>query len=462
MNFVRKIATIALFLTFSIRPTQAGNEHEHLQYLPSYLDLEAASNGTIGDIQAIDIFSDKRPLAQKVDLSRFNKKQINYLIENGSLRMLSEYLATGYPEQTSDDILRGFFEITEFHPNKLDSYLASTNIRNKLFINQEKLIEASVSKYLEKAIKSESIKSIFSVPSFMMEKKKTMANLQKLYSMKDCQTQFFLSIPRGQLYGGSNAGNLDYNLDLLSKNFNEPWMSGIDISGSILESNDLANGADIDKNMKKTLEGNLKKIFRISGENKMPIRIHAYERANAGSFYNTFWKTLENCKQVDCAPPIIRIGHINALDEDAIKKLRRLSKRKSNPINFLFEANLESNQILHDAKIEDLVKKIEQLHRNDFTVVMGSDGLGILGSDSNFKRSLQKLDDAGMRSKSIERLITDAHRPIPGMKMTPYMEALMKAEEVKLKLEMLGHKQNRLIDKCKIGFNGILRQFKMK
>jgi len=462
MIFVRKFAIFALLLALSIRPSQAGNEHEHLQYLPSYLDLEAGSNGTIGDIQAIDIFSDRRPLAQKVDLSRFNRKQINYLIENGSLRMLSEYIATGYPDQTADDILRGFFEVTEYHPNKLESYLASTNIRNKLFASHEKLIESSVSNYLDKAIKSESIKSIFSVPSFMMEKKKTMANLQKLYSLKDCQSQFFLSIPRGQLYGGSSGGNLEHNLDIWNKNFNEPWMSGIDISGSILESNDLAEGAELDKNMKKTLEGNLKKIFKMSGENQKPIRIHAYERANSGSFYDTFWKTLENCKKVDCAPPIIRIGHINALDEDAIKKLRRLSKRKSNPITFLFEANLESNQILHNAKIEDLVKKIEQLHRNDFTVVMGSDGLGILGSDSDFKRSLQKLDDAGMKSKSIERLITDAHKPIPGTKMTAYMEALMKAEEVKLKLEMLNHKQNRLIDKCKVGFNGILRLLKSK
>ncbi len=120
-------------------------------------------------------------------------------------------------------------------------------------------------------------------------------------------------------------------------------------------------------------------VFETAKRFNLALRIHGFEGQREGEFYDALWsdieKNLESLRE-------LRIGHLSKFTNEDLARLVGISKAKRRELKrkLVFEANVESNVILQDASPQALASTIRQLLRHHYKVVLGTDGIGPLGS----------------------------------------------------------------------------------
>jgi hypothetical protein len=443
MGFIRKLGTFAFLIALTFQSALAGNEHEHLQYLPTLDDIEVAMNGKLGQIPAQDLFSNPSILEKKF-VHLVPAKKLEILVKNSDLSTLCANLSKEIPGSTPRSILIDLFEMGEHSLHNMESYLSSTNIRDILFRKDPEILIKAVQNHVKNAAFYEGNKTLFTIPNYLA-KKKYLYQIKEIYDLKSWEVDFFYSIPRTSLFKDEKFDKeLREGLELIESKA----IKGLDVSSSIREG---THGNGLSESHKSKLEKNIKKIFKVHRQNNAAIRIHAFEAANSGQFYDILWKSLEECKSNGCLPNTIHIGHINALDDASLDRFQKLRKWKPN-LEIVFEANIESNIKTHQADIQDLAKKIEKIHRKGFKVALGSDGRGILGPASKSIETLGALRDAGLKRSSMRMLIDESLIPLDNDPRSLRASDVLMKEREKIRSIVLKEQGIMTWDHCKMEF----------
>lgn len=157
-------------------------------------------------------------------------------------------------------------------------------------------------------------------------------------------------------------------------------IEGLDITSSIFEDN---QEFEMNK-MKKVTAELLINLLNYMSETQQELRIHAFEAANTGTFYDILKQALENHSR----PVRIRIGHINHVTPDWLDLMV-----KNKNLNIRFDVNGASNFWLHSTPAAEILKKIRMIHSYGFKTNLGSDGRGILPGSSYLEQlgTLRKM-----------------------------------------------------------------------
>lgn len=157
-------------------------------------------------------------------------------------------------------------------------------------------------------------------------------------------------------------------------------IDGLDITSSLFEDN---QEFEMDK-MKKVKAELLTNLLDFMSETKQELRIHAFEAANTGPFYDILKFALENHRR----PVRLRIGHINHITPEW---LDLMAKNKN--LDIRFDVNGASNFWLHSTPVAEVLKKIRMIHSYGFKTNLGSDGRGILPGSSYLEQlgTLRKM-----------------------------------------------------------------------
>ncbi len=453
MGFIRKFGTFAFLLILTFHSALAGNDHEHLQYLPRLVDIEAAYDGKLGELPALDLFSNPAHLNDKFG-HLIPPEDLKDMVKDVNLTKLCENISSRIPGTTPQGILESMFEMREMGGDPRRSYLASTTIRDELFRKDPEKIVPAIEHYLKTAKFDEAGRSLFSVPEYLADRK-ILGTLERMYRAKGMNSEYYYSIPRSNVPKNKFDESLSNARSLMGNRNNPPLIYGVDISGSIYESMDKDSFA---KESTEKIKDRIISAFKSSPQFSGTVRIHAFERSNTGKFYDAIWGALRECATRKCLPATLRIGHINMLDQESIDRFQKIHQRsmsrypKYQGMKIRFEANIESNIRIHQAEIKDLVKTIEKIHRAGMTVVLGSDGYGILGESSRFAETLERLRDAGMKRSSLRALIDDSLIPVRGSDdILKNNEKLARVRD-ELRERVFGVKKSSLLDYCNLNF----------
>jgi hypothetical protein len=406
--------------------THAGNEHEHLQYLPNYDDIQSASGNQLGKIKTSELLSkDYREITSRFGPINLSEEEFLKLRKTKSFEDFSEVISTRFAEpRSTEQIMRSFFEIDESHAVSLESYAWAGEIRNKIFHLRPTFIKPAVLSAMNRAPGHQIRKCVFTIPKTMMEKR-LLEDLVHEFERRRMQAQFYYSIPRRQL---SNAGSkFDKAIEAVKIGRKEGWLHGIDIAGSLWDGIAEFNEAEVN-----LMKERLVTLFSASSTSDIGIRLHAFENGRKGGFYDALWPALEECKIKKCLPKKLRIGHIYDLDDASLNKLLKYVRKS----DLVFEVNLESNYQLLAPRTDQLIKTIEKLHKKDLRVAIGSDGIGILGNRSSFKSTLIRFKKKGMNEASIQGLINEAYTPLTGSKFNQNASRAWHIEKERIRDEL--------------------------
>ena len=239
MRFALRFAKIALFFCLQLGSALAGNEHEHLQYLPRYEDIQHATNGNLGSFQAKDVFSnDARGFKSKFGDELFTESEWLQMRERDNLEEFCEKVSKKLGNRTSDEVMKSLFQVQSWHADAKGSYQASGTWRGNLFEKSHKTLERSIESYLSVTRRWQNNKTIFSVPRELIEKK-LLLNIKRMFESERLQVQFLYSVPRNFLQ--QKEFKMQPTLDVIEKGAQEGWLHGVDISGSIREDQIIPN-----------------------------------------------------------------------------------------------------------------------------------------------------------------------------------------------------------------------------
>lgn len=424
-----------LLLTFAISwcflftiKCHAVNEHEHFQYLPSYDDFlnagfsatttpansvgsGATFRGIIGKDTTIELlknntYSDQLLPHSKIGTS-FSEKELDQIfqkyLQGKNLSQVANDIAK-IRNCSPDLVLRGFFELNSFHAlaDRGTAYHNIGIIRTRIMQEMRHKIPVIVNSYLNRN-KITNFQSIsLSVPPSLYSKD-VLQPLQQAVAARGGNFNFYLTFARN---GGTQEA-LQRGIEQVSQSLQHGWGHGIDIVGSIAEI--ATEPLDI-----KVIGLYRQRFDAIAHalQNQGSLRIHAFEAARSGNFYEALWDFLESRASKGQLPKEIRIGHINALSEQDITRFSLIQKKSHKPIFIIFEASIESNLLLHPgekehASIRRLKNIIEQIHYKGMRVSIGSDGQGILGKSSQWEQVLVSLRNAGLKEQNLVQLINE-------------------------------------------------------
>lgn len=401
----RNCAVFSLLIFILIGPSsvEAGNEHEHLQYLPSYDDIHFSMKGNLGKKRTSELLSkDLGEITSRFGPGVLSEKEFLDLRRSKNFEDFSEALSRRIPGKSRDEIMRSFFELQDWHADAQASYGSAGSIRSQLFASTPGIAEPSVMAALNTAPKYQYRKCVFTIPK-SLARKSLLSKLVHEFDSRRMQAQFYYSVSRKNL--ASRGTNFKKILEEVSTGTKEGWLHGIDISGSLW---DRTFSYDVDASA--LMKERLIDLFKKSRESDIGIRLHAFENGRSGGFYDALWGALEDCKKARCSPPNLRIGHIYDLDDESLNRLLKSVKKES----LIFEVNAESNYQLLEPRTRMLVDRIESLHKKGLRVAIGSDGIGILGERARFDASLSRFKGHGMSKRSLKKLIEEAYSPLPG------------------------------------------------
>ncbi|MBL7545161.1 MAG: hypothetical protein JNL11_15190 [Bdellovibrionaceae bacterium] len=146
-------------------------------------------------------------------------------------------------------------------------------------------------------------------------------------------------------------------------------IDGIDLTASMFEDNKAKESSKLNTSKNAALEH----IFDWASQNGKEIRIHAFEGANTGPFYDMLETVLSSYRR----PVKIRIGHIGYLTKEWLERMK-----KNSFLNVTFDVNAASNYWLQSRKTADLIEIIKMIHHYGYSTHLGSDGRGILPKSS--------------------------------------------------------------------------------
>jgi|GEM_PF-3198993 len=420
---IRSILTAVLFTFLLELPALAGNEHEHLQYLPRYSDIAGATRSlSLRNLPAAEVLPDnyKEVILPRFQAGVIEKKEFLKARNTLSFGEFADLIARKIPGANAEMVMQGFFELMPSHPDALNSYRNAGTIRNHLFKFHPELVSRSVIHYLHASHAFLNMKSVYTVPVGLMDPA-ILSPIAKEFAKKRIQVQFYASITRTTLASDEAFAS---RLHAVEAAVQEGWLHGVDLVGSLSD----AGGQP------GTFEGlktNLDLLFKSSRDHGYGVRIHAFESTSSGVFYEALHKSLWGCVKNGVFPPVLRIGHIRHLTGDFLRQLEAMQYYASNTgISFepVFEMNLESNLQLVAGNVFDTVQVVQRLHELGMKVVIGSDGAGILGQKSRFDVAILQLQDAGLGAFSTERLIDDAYTPLAAPVLEPWVVESWKKE----------------------------------
>ena len=414
MRVNRLLFSLLIFLAPLAR---AGNEHEHLQYLPRYSDIVGASPD-----ESLDHFATATVLPdhfKEVILPRFGPSVITRaeflkMRKELSFGDFAAWIARRIPKSHPEAVMQGFFELMPAHLDRLNSYRNAGTIRNYFFKFHPELMTRAVTHYLHSTHDFLNMKTVLAVP-FEMVKPEVLIPIGQEFTKKNLQSQFYESFTRATL--ASSPSEFAKRLARSEAAIQEGWLQGVDLVGSLSDAQ--AQGGD-----KEVLKENLFALFSSSQRLGYGIRIHAFESTSQGVFHDALREALWGCILKRIFPPVLRIGHIRHLDSAFLSQMENLkffAKTTDEPFEVIFELNLESNLQLVGASISNTATMIQNLHKRGFKVVMGSDGAGILGTPSRFDVAILKLQEEGLGASSVEKLIDDAYAPLSSPKLQPWV-----------------------------------------
>jgi hypothetical protein len=142
----------------------------------------------------------------------------------------------------------------------------------------------------------------------------------------------------------------------------------------------------------------------------LQLKLHAWEKPAEhaglshfdGKFYTVFKNSL--AKRLGTERRVIRIGHIGGIDPRKDPEYFKSLGKKTNT-DFIFEANIRSSMGNHDVKIADLVSILDHLAADNFEIVLGTDGAGILTQqDPHYEATLKFLKANGLKDTTLAKI----------------------------------------------------------
>jgi hypothetical protein len=389
--FAPALAALGLFLS---KPALSNNYHEHIYSLPLASDFVAYAD-KIFDInennqKLSQIFKTATPSILEgllTDMVGMNASAAKHLIET-----------KGYSNVTIKDVCfamggdpkANLGKFISLQPGSkmspVSAYINAERFRKEIIYSLDTQTAAAI---FEKYFRDEPFlnRSVIemTVPSdfYSDAQKAKLLAIHNLAIKYGSRTKFYLSVPRSLL--NKETFQISQEEELPHKT---GLVDGLDISGSILE--EYRPSATAKKNF---FEEKLLSIMNYASEHRLPLRIHAFEKANEGLFYSALRNALQNFDK----PIDIRIGHINKLDANWISFFQEITKKRK--IQVSFDANVSSNVSLHGAQSAALEETISKLRALGLTVHLGSDGRGIIEKTSSFI-----YQDALVRSHAQKRL----------------------------------------------------------
>ncbi|MBL7555187.1 MAG: hypothetical protein JNM24_05135 [Bdellovibrionaceae bacterium] len=252
---------------------------------------------------------------------------------------------------------------------------------------------------------------------FKPENAKVMAEIRSEFDRAGSQLEWIGGVTRAQVQKFDPKledvhSAFKDNMTKFSELLGQGQISGMDITGSIVEGS--KKYMDLEDRAESNLFERLQIIMDMLSKPTAPgqLKIHMYESTGDGEFYDIFFNALKDqiAKKGPAAiPPIIRIGHVNALRAQDIKRFEELPEIKD---RFVFEANLDSNMNLKHASAEKIAGIINRLIAVGFNVRLGTDGLGIFGKVAYFDSVIARLQAGGLSEKAIQHLKQFSDQPV--------------------------------------------------
>ncbi|NDF14107.1 hypothetical protein EB061_02145 [bacterium] len=396
--------SLCFFLGVTLMTTlaRAGNEHEHLQYLPTYSQISSAMNGTLGKRRASELISkDYSEITSRMG-PVIPEEEFLHLRRTKNFEDFCKTLAIHSPGHSYQELMAGFFELRDWHKDAVVSYGKAGQTRSKLFVIAPRAVEPAILNAMNSAPRHQMRKCVFTIPKAMVDRT-LLSGLVQNFDNRRMQAQFYYNVSRKML--SSHNTRFDKVLEQVKQGMREGWLHGVDISGSLWDST-FEYGEDSTELMRKRLL----QLFEASSQAGIGVRLHAFENGTIGGFYDALWSALKECKKRKCTPNRLRIGHIYDLDDDSLERLLKYVKKS----DVIFEVNAESNYALREPNTHMLVERIESMHGKGLRVAIGSDGIGILGERARFDASLSRFKGQGMSRRSLQKLIDEAYTPLIG------------------------------------------------
>lgn len=465
MNSLKYLHSVLLFFilsvtTFFLNQTLYSSTHEHLFYIYSSKDIPYA---TIKDIPLISLDEKLVLLDSFPQLTISDRERIKSVFYRNKNTFTYNDLITeirAFTGQRQEEVHQDIFDMPSSFFNK-NSYISSDKIRKNLFLyllenGQEEQALNIYKNFLKRVPASERPRVIFGVPNELFYKEfdtgvkkriingpRFLKNLKALALQYDSQFDFIYSFVRNQV---ENMGEDVFQQEFLKlkESMSDGVASGIDIAGSIDEEDEKTTNCENNRNIPSgmtvkeclsRLASRLELLFKTVGENQGTLRMHMFEGASKGFFYDFFFKTferyaLEGAKTIEAAKKIPReifIGHSKHIHSESVDRLTLLKTQLKKTMNLhklkftmASEMNVTSNVALSkdshlqstvEVVLKDLAKTATLLYEKEIPVIVGTDGRGKFGEDRGSIANQIKFLTPFLSSAIVEQLKKDSLGP---------------------------------------------------
>lgn len=440
--------------------------HEHISTVPAYVDYISAFKATgkdlgtmpvqklsedpvksIGEIFGKNIVEDlkirfgiKTPLTGSAAVGvtpaltpvQISDALLAEKIKPMGFRDLAGYVrvslnANGHLGATNNKVMQSFFEYTSLNDaNRGDwSYMSMgwdfrLYAQDYLMDHKEGIIELFKSFLKRTPVDQRTVVSITANAYHefsQAENQDIMARIRNEFAKAGSQLEWIGGVTRAQVQKmdpliEDQHSLFRTNMEKFKQLLLSGHISGMDITGSIVEGS--KKYMDLEEKTETVLFERFQIIYDTLSNPEAPgqLKIHMYESTPEGEFYDIFFDSLKDQlakKGSGGIPPIIRVGHINALRTQDIQRFKELAAIKD---RFVFEANIDSNVNLKKTTAAKLAITINEIIANGFKVRLGTDGLGIFGKIALFDSVIERLKVGGLSSEALTHLKSQSDVPI--------------------------------------------------
>jgi hypothetical protein len=370
LNFLRN----QLILLFCTSLLCASNFHEHLFSLPYAKNIVKVSDAIFSipeNSQRLSCFFETENFLRQFIEKKWDKEAVERFLKGGGYTKSIADLCKKMPGDPKENLHRLLsFDLQGSYEERRTAYIAIEDMRKAFFLALSlKDFETVYRDYFEcdPLINRQIISATVTQRFFAREQKKKYRALKKLAKEYGSLLLYRVSLQRNALLQRGVSLSEECKALLLRKE-----IAGIDLVGSLKEDRYVYSQ---DKEM---LKRKIKELFEFSATHSLILFLHLFESAHDDPFYGALEEIIAAFQQ----PIALQIGHIATLNEKWIKLF------SSNPaLSVLFQANIQSNVILHGSDLKVLEKNILLLSQEGFQVVLGSDGQGILPRASFLEQS---------------------------------------------------------------------------
>ena len=352
----------------------SNNYHDHIYSIPLAKDFSSQIDAILNLKPKSQMFSNFFENEQELsnylqDTFSLNPESVTVILKEKGIKLTLKELFEklgGEPKTHLEKILTA----NPKSPDHFAAYKNAEKFRLRLLLS---LDQVAVNKIFEsysanEALPNRSIMDVsVSLPLEETPQRPKLVALLELAQKNGSQLSYFASIPR------QNFEKDPFVIPIPVEEMRQQGLiKGIDISGSITE----ILGYSAADSKSDVLKRNLTMIVNYVSENRLSLKIHAFEGANSGPFYDALKEVLKSYK----GPGLeLRIGHIAKLSKEWCDFFKTLNAS----ISVKMEANIASNMYLNSSvSLTDLKKNIEMIKEYSYPVYFGSDGRGIVSGSS--------------------------------------------------------------------------------